>query len=247
MTDLVALHEIENDNDAFIKTIVETKGANLPASIEDVKGIFEFTDFKAKAWKILISKLSKLEEHSEAYQSALRSGQQWSISALYSQQRIGQLTKEMPVKTGITAPDFTMEERNSIPNKRETLNNQGIKTDVYKEAEKLANNPETLDRVIENTVARGEIPTKTAVLNTIKAENSQKRQAKQKEKHDTKLDNQRPQAVSDYYEAIKGFKAAMDFAIISAKRGKFDPSGKNFLVKKHGEIKKLIATLEDLV
>ena len=64
----------------FINEIIETKGEKLPVVFQDAIKIFEFTDFEAKAWKMLIDKLSKLSDQKEAHETALASGQQWGIA-----------------------------------------------------------------------------------------------------------------------------------------------------------------------
>lgn len=43
----------------------------------------------------------------EAYNTALRSGQQWGMSALYYQKRIGEITREMPKVQGMRNGDTT--------------------------------------------------------------------------------------------------------------------------------------------
>ena len=93
MNQLATIDTFNQNEESFMKELVETKGANLPANAGEVLNIFEFTDFKAKAWKIMADKLGKLDEQTEAYNSALRSGQHWGIAALYSQKRMGEITK----------------------------------------------------------------------------------------------------------------------------------------------------------
>lgn len=245
MNSLMVLDKVKEDEDQFITDLIETKGANLPEKIDEVLNVFEFTDWKAKAWKTMADKLSRLEDQQEAYHSALRSGQQWGIAALYSQKRMGEITRDI----------------NPYPNQREYNDPQGglrkkehndgpkagITRHTWKDAERIAAHPEILDRVIETAKNSNEIPTKTAVLNTIRAESAKERALKQNKKQADKLDNQRPRAVADYYEAIKGFKSAIEFATIAAERGKFAPEGINLLQKKHNEIKDMMNKLEELI
>jgi len=243
---LATIDTFNQNEESFMKELVETKGANLPARIEDVVKIFEFTDFKAKAWKIMADKMGRLEEQEEAYNSALRSGQHWGIAALYSQKRLGEITREIPKQKThrreggieISGPDI---------GKQDILKEARISTANSSDAERIAAHPDILDRVIENAKERGEIPTKTAVLNTIRVEHSRDRYATQKKKYEDSVHNQQDKAVSDYYVAIKGFKAALDFARIAAEHGGFAPEGKNLLLKKHGEIRSLMTQLEELV
>ncbi len=244
-TDLMAIDQFVDDQEDFMNAIIESKGGNLPVKVEQVLSIFEFTDFKARAWKMMADKMKKLEEHSEAHNSALRSGQKWGIAALYAQKRMGDITGKMPAARGNRFHPVVVDK--TTGSKLKTLKDQGISKSTYFEAEQIANNPEILERVIESSKQRGEIPTKTAVLNTIRVEKAKERTDKADKKSADKLDKQKPQAVSDYYESIKGFKAAINFAIIAAERGKFAPEGKNFLVKKNNEIRNMMNKLEELV
>lgn len=242
MTELMTVEKVSRDENELVKDIVGTKGANLPANVEEVLNVFEFTDFKAKAWKIMSEKLSKLDDQTEAYNSALRSGQQWGIAALYAYSRLGEITRDMP-----TADRSILASERSDTRKEESLRDAGINRHTYHDAEKIASHPELRDRVIENAQAKGEIPTKTSVLNTIRVESAKARHAVQKKKYEDSVDNGRDRAVADYFEAIKGFKAALDFARIAAERGKFAPEGKNLLVKKNDEIRTMMRQLEELV
>jgi hypothetical protein len=243
MTDLVTVDRLQENEEHFVNAIVETQGENLPANVQDVLNVFEFTDWKAKAWKTLSDKLSKLDDQQEAYHSALRSGQQWGIAALYAQKRMGEITREMP----------TAENSNQYAGSRQgkgkvaTLKDSGISGHIYTDAERIASHPEILDRVIESSQQRGEIPTKSAVLNTIKAETAKERASQKEKKQADRVENQRPRAVAEYYEAVKQYREALRLAMQAAKRGKFAPEGINLLTKKHDEIREMMNELEEMI
>lgn len=247
MNSLMVIEKYKGNEEVFMKDIVQSKGANLPSKIDDVLAIFEFTDFKAKAFKMLSDKMKKLEEQGEVYQTALRSGQQWGIAALYAQKKLGEISKKIPRAEPITIIGYRGAKPSASQSKSKILGDAGINRNIYQDAQRMASNPDIIDRVIDNAKKRGEIPTKTAVLNTIRIEANKERGKVIKKKSDDKLDNQRVQAVADYYEAIKGYEAALDFAIIAAERGKFAPEGKNFLVKKHNKIREKMNKLEEKV
>lgn len=245
MNSLVALNKVTSDEEQLMHEIVSSKGSNLPATIEDVINVFEFTDFKAKAWKILAGKMSKLDEQSELYHSALRSGQQWGIASLYAQKRMGEITRDMPTFQGVK--NNLTRRSGEVEPKQEKLKSKGIDHHTYQDAEKIANNPEILDRVIESAKKRDEIPTKRSVLNVINVEAHKKVKERDRARSDKRIANEKTQAVKDYYDVMKGFKAGVDSAIISAKYGDFAPEGKNFLIKKHNELKNLMDSLEALI
>jgi len=242
MNDLIEVEKFKQNEDELVNAIVNSKGDNLPAVLDDVIEVFEFTDFKAKAWKILSSKLGKLDEQTELYQSAIRSGQQWGIAALYAQKRMGEITKEMPHGK----PIHKKYQPSSLPyGKEDKLKNIGIPLKKAHEAEQIAAHPDILDDVIESSTKRGEIPTKTAVLNAIRIEKQKESNERAKRKGDKKIINEATTATKDYYDSVKGFEQAIKTALLNARVGKFAPEGLNFMIKKHDKIRQLLKQLEE--
>jgi hypothetical protein len=245
MNELVTLDKAKNNEEEFLNELIESKGDNLPAKVDDVLRVFEFTDWKAKAFKSLSDKLGRLEDQTEAYHSALRSGQNWGIAALYAQKRMGEITRAMPRQRNNQWN--SAEVSTTAESKSKTLADQGVSAHHYKEAERIASHPDILEASIKAAKKHNEIPTKTAVLNRIRAEQAQQTSQKVNARLKDKIDKQRPKAVADYFDAMKIFKHAISLAKIAAERGKFDPAGKNFLVKKREEINNLMKEIEDLV
>jgi len=238
MTDLMTTEKFTKNQEQFMLEIVNTKGDNLPAKIEDVLSIFEFTDFKAKAWKLMMGKMSKLEENTEAYNSALRSGQKWGIAALYAQKRMGEIIP--------TAPNGDRKSSDYIE-KSEAIKKINIPAKVRFESRAIANNPEILDRVIKNSEERGEIPTKTAVLNTIRVEKYRKKEAKKIIKHNDRVVKEVPKLVKDYFNAVTRYKEELKMALEGAKRELFSPESINIISKKHEELRSMMDNLEGLI
>jgi hypothetical protein len=222
-----------------------------------VINIFEFTDFKAKAWKILSDKMKNIEAQAEMYQSARRSAQKWSISSLYAQKRLGELTRDIPAEKQPRKINKQLEnDRNGGVNKSVFIMNQdgpkaGIPTATWRDAERLANpkNAEIFERVIENAKASDtiEIPTDTKILNTIRIEKQKDVNYKARKRGDAKIINETTTATKDYYDSVKGFENSIKTAILNAGVGKFAPEGKNFMIKKHDKIRDLLKQLEELL
>jgi len=249
MNDLMTMDK-RFTGEQFMLDIVNTKGGNLPKKIEDVILVFEFTDLRAKAWKIMSDKMSKLEEHSEAHNSALRSGQKWGIAALYAQKRMGEITKGIK---GVGSGGTSKKSGTIFITKSEQLVNAGLDKDSQmalnkaNNAERLVDNPETLDRVIKSSVDRGEIPTKTAVLKTIKMEKAQERSKIKTDKKIEKEVHERPKGVKEYLTANTNYKNALEFAIEYAKQGLFSEESINMIKNRHNQITELMNELEELV
>jgi len=240
MNELVTISEYAENQDQMMNDIIETRGANLPATIEDVVQIFEFTDFKAKAFKIMADKCKKLDDQSEIYHSALRSGQKWGIATLYSQKIMGEITREMPKAGGKDTPI-------NIPRKHHLLEENGVSSTFTYDAEKLANNPGILEEVIQKAEEKGEIPTKKDVLNTIRIKDAEDRDKRSEEKRVIKQVKETPRAVKEYFTAIKEYNKALDFALEVAKRSLFAEESLGIIQTKHNEIKIKMNDLEELV
>jgi len=240
MTDLMTIDTFTDNQEQFMTDLIETKGNNLPAKIEDVLQIFEFTDFKAKAWKIMTDKMGKLEEHTESYNAALRSGQKWGIAALYAQKRMGEITREIK-------PIYPDKSQEGVILSETGMNKAGISRGTHRDAERIANNSEILDRVIKNAKDRGEIPTKTAVLNRIKIEHHRKNSEGRIIKHNDRVIKEIPKAVKDYFNAMSDYKEELKLALEVAKRELFSPESINIISKKHEELRSMMNTLEGLI
>lgn len=253
MNSLITIEKAKADEEKFMNEIITTRGGCLPDKIEDVVSIFEFTDFKAKAFKMLSDKIKNIEEQAELYQSAQRSAQKWSITSLYAQKRMGELTMPMKGEKNPRIVSRKILHNNGVNERKQYLagNNDGpkagIPTATWRDAERIAQHPEILDRVIEKAKSSDtiEIPTKAAVLNTIRIENQREVNRRVRDKSDKKIMNEETQAVKDYYDSVKGFGNAIRMAIKNA--GKFSPEGKNFMIKKNNEIRDLMKQLEELL
>jgi hypothetical protein len=248
MNSLITVEKAKADEEKFMNEIITTRGGCLPDKVEDVISIFEFTDFKAKAFKMLSDKIKNIEDQADLYQSAQRSAQKWSITSLYAQKRMGELTREVPAEKNPRNISFMAD---GVNEKRSYLNADGNKGKlthrVWADAETIAKHPDVLDRVVERAKDKNEIPTKSAVLNTIRIERQKEINTRAKRKGDAKIVNETTTATKDYYDQLKGFKTSIDLAIKNAEVGKFAPEGKNFMIKKHNEIRSLLKQLEELL
>jgi hypothetical protein len=252
MNDLIAIQKFKGDEEALVNDIIKSRGANLPDKIDDVINIFEFTDFKAKAWKMLSDKMKNIEAQADLYQSAQRSAQKWSISALYAQKRMGELTKDIDPEKNQRIVNQKTDINGTVHIRQHIVQNKdgpkaGIPTATWRDAERIAKHPEILDSVIENAVKSDtiDIPTKAAVLNRIRIEAQREVNERAKRKGDAKIVNDTTTATKDYYDSLKGFEESIKTALLNAQVGKFAPEGKNFMIKKHDKIRQLLKQLEE--
>lgn len=167
MNDLVT--SLRNEQDSVINAIIESRGGQLPATIEELTPILAFSKAKMEAYKALSDAARKVSEQEELNRHALESGQRWGIVHLYGQKRLGEITAKMPTQRSNQWKKSAVPYGSGEP-KTEKLESQGIARKTYSDAERIAKHPEILDRVIEQSERDGDIPTKTAVLNEIKKE-----------------------------------------------------------------------------
>lgn len=232
---LITFSGFKQNEDSFLNALITSKGANLPAELEQVFCIFEFTDLKAKAFKALSDTLSKFEDQQKAYAEAHTNSQKWSIAAIYAFKRMGEITREMP--TAEAYSNYPVAERPAT-GKMETLKSQGIDKHTYQDAERAANHPELLHEVIEDAIDRGDYVTKTAVLRRIKEE-----EKKEKETIYSPTES-RPKIVTDYCAALKLFQERLEMALVGARRGLFDVEEIKQIFEKHDCIRDLMKEVE---
>lgn len=238
---------VNKNEEEMLDLIISSKGQNLPAVLDDVIKTFEFTDLKARAWRLVADKADRLEDINKIHASALSSGQQWGIASLYAKARIGAITSK--IEKGKRGPKTDSEFSGGRPeNKTQTLESAGISPRYVSDAEKIASNPEVVEEVIQKAKDIGEIPTQSRVLNEIRMRNaeesSQKSKIRDKKKEDKKI-RKEPRAVADYLDQLKAFKKDLAYAIRKSENDLFSPESGLLIKKKHDEIKELFDTLEE--
>ena len=246
---LITLDAVQRDESQMLNAIIESKGSNLPATISDLIPMLEFSKVKATAYKALCDSATRLQDQQELNQAALESGQRWATVHLYGQKRLGEITREIPrAEKGNQYSGRSVEINGEITSKKEQLQKHHIERHIAIDAERIAANPTILDRVIEEVTARGEIPTKTAVLNEIRME-----QARQSANHfqEIKTNNrikELDRGAAEYFQALKEFKEKLSFTIEAQKRKPiFASEAKNMMAGKHEGLIDLMQELEALL
>jgi hypothetical protein len=229
---------VTRDQEEWANALIETKGDNLPMVLEDAIKAFEFTDLKARAFKVVADKTKNIDDATEVYLSSSRSAKKWGIASLYAQKHLGELTREVKPEQSV---------QDALHGKNTGLKKAGVSRGIYQDAEQFAKHPDILEETIQAYDRLDDAPNKTAVLNRIRLAKAEERAKVNQERANDKIDKKRPKAVADYYDAVKIYKHAIELAIIAAERDKFDPAGKNFLIKKHGEIQAMQKQLEGVL
>lgn len=243
---LITLDAVQRDESQW-NAIIESKGANLPATIGELIPILAFSKIKADAYKAMSDATAKIGEQQELSQKALESGQRYATVHLYCQKNLGEITRKMPTQRSNQFKKTPVPYGTAEP-KIETLREQGILRKSYMEAEKIADNPKILDRVIEQVTAKGEIPTKTAVLNEIRMEQARKSADHFQEIRTTARIAEIDRGAAEYFQALKHFKEKLSFTIEAQKRKPiFASEAKNMMAGKHESLVELMKELEAML
>lgn len=248
MNELVSVENIRTEEEAVINAIIESKGANLPATIEDLVPMIEFSKARATAFRALCDAASKVSEQEELNRAALESGQRWGVVHLYGIRKLGEITQEMPKPQRGGYGGGSKSTLPSSSTKEDTLLDKGISIRSYRDAERIASHPEVLDRVVDQAQQRGDIPTKTSVLNQIRMEEAKRAAERQRDTVRAKIVKEVDKGVSDYFASVKMFRRQLELTVEGARRERwFSPESINIVKKKHAELRELFNQLEEAI
>jgi ribosomal protein L12E/L44/L45/RPP1/RPP2 len=177
MNAVVTINKLKMDEEYFINSIIESNGANLPATIGEILPVLAFTKGKAAAFKSLVSSTKNIEAQKEIHQSALESGQRYAQAALYSEAKLGDMLS-VTTKTSIErlrdkevsiSPSRGMVTRDGV-DQTPTLKDMGVTRDQSYESQIIAKASKdgTLEEVIKKAEETGNMATKSAVITAMK-------------------------------------------------------------------------------
>ena len=171
----------------------------------------------------------------------LQEGQAIGKALLDVEAKIGELLPEPSLVTAVPGGD-----RKRLPGH--------IDRGSAHKARTIANNPEAVAAVIKEAEDNDDIPTKTAVINKVRAEKAETRardaEGRAAEKKETAVDKEvqgNKRFVREYFDSARAFGKVVEKALVGAKAGKFDPDSKNFTITKHDDIRDLMNKLEELI
>ena len=141
------------------------ESSQLPDTLEDLTQFVLVGKAKLSAYMLKLQTVNKLSVAQEIRDQTLKEAQEISTALIAAEQRIGELLLTIPKASGQYA-----ESKNRPVSKNTVVKEMGYSKDEASDYQKMAKNPEVVQRVIEDAIANGEIVTKTQVLNEIKAE-----------------------------------------------------------------------------
>lgn len=185
MNELITLDRVREDEEHVLNAIIKSQGGELAFPIEDATEFLAFTKMRADAYRSICDNTRNLKDQELANRKALESGQRWGIVHLYGQKRLGELTREMDKPNGRpkSAEGAALSKTEQLV-QANVADRGNLARQRASDAERIAANPEVLDRVVKRSEERGEIPTKTEVLREIKYETAKAKAAQPQEAPD---------------------------------------------------------------
>ena len=188
---------------------IQTFGkAQLPDTIEDLTQFVLVGKAKLNAYMIKLQTVNRLSVAQEIRDQTLKEAQEVSTALIAAEQRIGELLLSIPKGTGnqYTNANSTRVEKAKVVEK------MGYSKDDVSDYQRMAQNPEVVQKVIDEAMARGEVVTKASVMREIKF---------YKDRIAT-LEKQKTQTVEVVPDDYEELKEQLKTAQAEAKRAKDD-------------------------
>lgn len=149
---------------------IQTFGkAQLPDTIEDLTTFVLVGKARLNAYMMQLQRVNRLSMAQEIRDQTLREAQEVSTALIAAEQKIGELLLSLPTSQGRRTDIETSVERSTkVDTKNETIERMGYGTTEAKDYQQMAKNPEVVQKVIDEAMARGEVVTKASVMREIK-------------------------------------------------------------------------------
>lgn len=180
--------------------------AQLPDTIEDLTQFVLIGRSKLNAYKLKLQKVDRLSDAQSIREQTLQDMQDVSIAIVAAEQRIGEILLSIQKSSGGDRKSENFKNRDSSnfeKTKNEVTSEMGYSKDQVSEYQRLAQNPEIVQKVIDDALTRGEVVTRRLVIEEIRsAKEEMKRQLAEKDKRISELEKQDPEVVEVIKEVI---------------------------------------------
>lgn len=219
--------------------IISYAESQLPDNLEDLTQFVLVGKAKLQAYMLKLQTVNKLSVAQEIRDQTLKEAQEISTALIAAEQRIGELLLAIPKQSGkrtdLETSSSCVEE---VKTKSETIKEQGYSKDEASDYQRMAKNPEIVQKVIEEAIANGEVVTKTQVMKEIKAAKEAQAALKDSQEENDylktkieELENREPEVktvevvkevVPDDYEELKKSKdsSLKDYRYLESLRNK---------------------------
>lgn len=175
---------------------IESYQAQLPDTLEDLTQFVLIGRSKLNAYKLKLQKVDKLSDAQNIREQTLQDMQDVSIAIVAAEQRIGEILLSIQKNSGGDRRSDDFKNHDSLnfeKTKDEVTSEMGYSRNQVSEYQRLAQNPEIVQKVIDDALEKGEIVTRTQVMKEIRsAKEELKRQLAEKDKKISELENREP-------------------------------------------------------
>lgn len=148
-----------------------TTTQQLPDTLEDLTQYVLVNKAKLQAYMLKLKTVEKLDVAQAIKDQTLKDSQEIASALLAAEQRIGELLLAIPKASGGDRKSEGFKNRdmsNFEKSKSETIKDMGYSKDEVSDYQQMAKNPEVVQKVIDDAIANGEVPTKSEVTKNIK-------------------------------------------------------------------------------
>lgn len=156
----------------------------LPDTLEDLTQFVLVGKATLNAYMIKLRTVNKLSTAQEIRNQTLKEAQEVSTALIAAEQRIGELLLAIPKQSGNQYTSANSAQVEKAKSKSETIKEMGYTKDEASDYQRMAQNPEVVQRVIDEALANGDVVTKSQVVKEISEE---KKRAKELEEENRKL------------------------------------------------------------
>ncbi len=146
-----------------MEQITPYSGQKLPDNLEDLTQFVLVGKAKLQAYMLKLQTVNKLSTAQEIRDQTLKEAQEISTALIAAEQRIGELLLNIPKASGQYA-----ESENRPVSKNTIVKEMGYSKDEASDYQRMAKNPQVVQKVIDDAIANGEIVTKESVMREIK-------------------------------------------------------------------------------
>ena len=185
----------------------------LPDTIEDLTQFVLVGKANLNAYLLKLQTVNRLSVAQEIRDQTLREAQEISTALIAAEQKIGELLLSIPTASGKRTDLATSSDRKEeVKTKTETVKEMGYSKNDVSDYQQMAQNPEVVQKVIDEAMERGEVVTKASVMREIKF---------YKDRIAT-LEKQKTQTVEVVPDDYEELKEQLKTAQAEAKRAKDD-------------------------
>lgn len=149
---------------------IQTFGkAQLPDTIEDLTKFVLVGKTALNAYMMKLQRVNRLSTAQEIRDQTLREAQEVSTALIAAEQRIGEILLRIPKQSGgINQHNKEEKSERTEKSKAEIASEMGYDRHDVSDYQQMAQNPEVVQKVIDEAMERGEVVTKASVMREIK-------------------------------------------------------------------------------